>query len=113
MILRKTIAALVAGLLADYRDDLSMPSNSEHVHSFVCSQLRHMASPLAVLVQIATWALAVMCVLKRGGPLHRLNASDRVSVVRTWKASRVKPIRDTIRFYESLAIFAYHSTETR
>ena len=60
-------------------------------------------------VRIATLAFDSWALPTRGRPFHGLSADARSQQVLGWKASRIGPFRDLIRFYESLTIFAWYS----
>jgi hypothetical protein len=50
------------------------------------------------------WALPLT-----GRPFHCASAAQRLRQVRAWRSSRLGFRRDFIKFYESLALFAWYS----
>ncbi len=50
------------------------------------------------------WALP-----RTGRPFHRASPAQRSRQIRAWKGSALGVRRDLVKFYESLAVFAWHA----
>lgn len=56
----------------------------------------------------ATVMLDASTLPRSGRPFHGLEHPERWRRMETWRASRLGPLRDLLRFYESLAVFGWY-----
>src|SRR5262249_45124234 len=76
------------------------------VSDFVTAQLGRMPDYL----RLPMLALTLLCdgvpvMSKARGRFHKLPVAARNEVVSKWRTSRLSPLRDWVRFYESLIVF--------
>lgn len=109
----KTVAALVDAIAAGHDRDprRPRPRPCRSAADFVGGQVAHMSAPLRPPLRIATCGLSLLALLATGAPLHRLPVDRRRRLVDHWRRSRLGPIRDVVRFYESLTLLAVYDAE--
>lgn len=83
--------------------------STDDITDFVLGQWRRMPRFLAWPLRFATIAFAVSGLWRGGALFHRLTPSRRGLLLEAWRQSRIGPCRDLVRFYRSLAIFAFYS----
>lgn len=107
----KTASALVHAIAAGHaRDPLGPRAGVEdRIATFVGGQVDHMSAPLRRPMRLATCGLSLLALLSTGALFHRLPLDRRRRLVDRWRASPLVPIRDVVRFYESLTVFALFS----
>jgi hypothetical protein len=109
----KTAAALVdtiaAGGVGDPR--VRPPASGHAAAGFVLGQLAHVSSPLRWPLRAATCGLSLIALLATGAPFHRLPLARRRRLVDGWRRSALGPLRDVVRLYDSLTVFALHGSE--
>lgn len=109
----KTVSALVHTIAAvhDRSPSVRHPGPYHAVARFVLAQVARMTAPLRMPMRLATCGLSVLALFTTGMPFHRLPEPRRRRLVDKWRISRVGPIRDVIRFYDSLTVIALHGTD--
>lgn len=107
----KTASALVDAIAAGHAREPTAPptGGTDRIVEFVRGQVAHMSTPLRRPMRLATCGLSLLALLSTGAPLHRLSLDRRRRLVDRWRASPLGPIRDVVRFYESLTVFALFS----
>lgn len=106
----KTVSALVHTIASAHDRDPTVrhPGPYGFVAEFVTAQVGRMTAPLRLPMRLATCGLSVLALLSTGAPFHRLAEPQRRRLVDRWRTSRLGPIRDVIRFYDSLTVIALH-----
>lgn len=109
----KTVSALVhTSASAHDRSPSVRHAGPYHVLTeFVSAQVARMTAPLRLPMWLATCGLSVLALLTEGAPFHRLPESRRRRLLDRWRTSRVGPLRDVIRFYDSLTVIALHGLD--
>lgn len=79
------------------------------VTHFVLEQHRAMSSPLRAAIWIATIGVAMLPFLSRGKDMKSLSRLARQDLLSSWRASRLAPLRDLARFYDSLTVLCLYS----
>jgi hypothetical protein len=74
---------------------------------------QHAALPdyLRLGLAACTLALDASSVPTTGRPFHALEHPQRWRRMERWRGSRLGPLRNLVRFYESLAIFAWYDEQ--
>lgn len=78
---------------------------------FVLAQHRSMPGFFGVGIYIATLGMSLCAVLQAGGTPASLISSRRMELLSEWRVSSIGPVRDLVRFYESLVVLALLSKE--
>lgn len=110
--LERTISALVYTLIRESTPDSPAPAvfpNNRAVR-FVLDQQARMPDYLRLGIRLGTWLFAMEAWLVSCRPFHGLPPAKRAHRVASWRRSRFGVKRDLIRFYESLAVFAWYTT---
>lgn len=81
--------------------------------ALVLSQTGRMPAHLRWPLRLATLGFAVASALRTGRLYHAAPAPARGAQRARWRAARLAPCRDLMRFYESLAVFACFAVEER
>lgn len=106
-----TVSALVYAVIADRcvapPADRAFPHND--VVRFVVGQRSRLSGPLRPAMAALTWAFAASTLLRTCRPFRTLPADRRRRRLDAWRASRLGPCREFVRFHESLALFAWYS----
>jgi hypothetical protein len=112
-LLEKTISALVHTIAADHDLHPSLRRSEPYldVTAFVFGQVAHMTAPLRLPMRIVTCGLSVLSLLTTGRLFHRLPLEKRRLLVDRWRTSALSPVRDVIRFYESLTVLSLYSLD--
>jgi hypothetical protein len=76
---------------------------------FLLDQHRRMPDYLRLPFRCLTLLFDAWSLPLTGRPFHRASAAQRSRQLRAWKNSRLGFRRDFIKFYESLALFAWYS----
>lgn len=79
------------------------------VVNFVLDQHARMPDYLRLPLFLLTLLFNVCGVLYGGTLFHRMAHPERQRQIEAWRRSRVAPLRDFVRFHESLAIFCWYS----
>jgi hypothetical protein len=85
------------------------PGSDQTVATFVLAQHRRMPDYLRLPFWCLTLLFDAWSLPLTGRPFHRASAAQRSRQLRAWKSSRLGFRRDFIKFYESLALFAWYS----
>ena len=106
-----TVSALVYSIVAERCGDApgsgdGFPHN--RVVRSVLGQYAALPDYLRPPLKWATIALDTTTLVPRGRPFHALEHAERWRRMQRWRASRVGAVRDLLRFYESLAVFAWY-----
>lgn len=105
-----TTSALCYSLAAEHAGAtpaLDGPYND--VTAFVTAQRGRLAAWLRWPVLLATGVFSLAGLRHGGRPFHRLRPDVRARQIAAWRASRLGPLRDFVRFYESLAVLALYA----
>ena len=103
-----TVSALCYSIVGTY-DTLGAADRarvSNLATRFVLRQHQKMPDLLRPAMTILTLVFDAAAVLRWGRPFHTLSPSNRWSQIEQWRRSRLGPMSDLVRFYESLAVFA-------
>ena len=95
-----TVSAICHGI-----SDTKSTKASPAVTAFVLRQWQRMPRFLAWPLWLGTIALAFSGIFS-GALFHRLSPAQQQAVLERWRFSPFWPLRDLIRFYRSLTIFA-------
>lgn len=99
----RIVATLVEALLIEkrwgYRDDVT---------DFILRQQRRMPDYLRLPMRVLTKAFHLTAFLRFGKTFAQLPLEQRVAAICLARSSRVRPLQDMIRFYESLTIFGFY-----
>lgn len=111
--LDKTVSALVHTIAAEHDRHPSARRSGPYLRAaeFVSGQIAHMTAPLRLPMRIATCGLSVLSLLATGSFFHRLPPQRRQRLVDRWRTSAFGPVRDVIRFYDSLTVLALYGSE--
>ncbi|MCS7336712.1 MAG: GMC family oxidoreductase [Verrucomicrobiae bacterium] len=85
-------------------EELGPPYND--VARFILREHERMADYLRFPLQIVTLAFDIAALPSARQMFHRLPPAERQRLIARWKSARLGPMRDLIRFYESLAAIA-------
>jgi hypothetical protein len=112
-LLDKTVSALVHTVIAEHdrHPENRRPGYALHATEFINGQINHMSAPLRLPMRVATCGLSVLSLLMTGRLLHQLPVDRRRWLVDRWRTSTLGPIRDVIRFYDSLAVLSLYDSE--
>ena len=112
-LLENTVSALVHTIAAahDRHPTVRRAGPYLAVTAFVSGQVANMTAPLRLPMQVATCGLSVLALLTTGRLFHRLTPERRRLLVDRWRTSALGPIRDVIRFYDSLTVLALYGSE--
>jgi len=112
-LLDKTVSALVHTIAAEHdrHPEVRRPGPYLGVTAFVGGQVAHMTTPLRLPMRIATCGLSVLALLSTGRLFHSLPLEKRRRLVDRWRTSALGPVRDVIRFYDSLTVLALYNPE--
>lgn len=112
-LLDKTVSAIVHTIAAEHDRHPSVRRSGPYlgVTEFVAGQVAHMTAPLRLPIRIATCGLSVLSLLTTGSLFHRLTLERRQRLVDRWRTSALGPVRDVIRFYDSLTVLALYGSE--
>jgi len=86
---------------------LSSPYND--VVCFVHHQVGNIASYLRLPLTAMTLFFSIGAVLFNGNFFYRQTPEKRLAYLTKWKQSKLSPLRDFIRFYESLVLISMYS----
>lgn len=111
--LDKTISALVHTIAAEHDHHREIRRGGPYVGaaSFVGGQVDHMTAPLRLPMRIATCGLSVLAFIGTGRLFHHLTTVRRQKLVERWRRSNFGPVRDVMRFYDSLTVLAIYTSE--
>jgi hypothetical protein len=112
-LLDKTVSAIVHTIASEHDRHPSVRRSGPYlgVTEFVSGQVAHMTAPLRLPMRIATCGLSVLALLTTGSLFHRLTLERRQRLVDRWRTSALGPVRDVIRFYDSLTVLALYGSE--
>jgi hypothetical protein len=79
------------------------------VVNFVLKQHQNMPDYLRLPILILTLGLNSYSFFQKGKLLTSLSTGLRCQYLDQWKQSSFSPLRDLMRFYESLTVFAWYS----
>jgi hypothetical protein len=107
------VSALAYSIMAercgDRGDGLAFPHN--RVVRTVLAQHAALPDYLRGPLRWLTLGLDASTIPTTGRPFHALEHARRWRRVERWRASRLGPLRDLVRFYESLAIFGWYDEQ--
>lgn len=108
----KTVSALVHTIAAEQDRSPSIRHAGPYVGvvDFVTAQVSRMSAPLRFPMRLATCGLSVLALMTTGRLFYRLPESQRRRLVDRWRTSRIGPIRDVVRFYDSLTVVALYGS---
>jgi hypothetical protein len=106
-----TARALVETLLsARCADDAGAdPARARDAARFVLAERERMPRFLGPAMTCATLAFAGWALLRSGAHFAAQRVERRRALVESWRAIPFGPCADLVRFYESLAVYAWHS----
>lgn len=109
----KTLSAIVHTIASEHDRHPSVRRSGPYlgVTEFVSGQVAHMTAPLRLPMRIATCGLSVLALLTTGSLFHRLTLERRQRLVDRWRTSALGPVRDVIRFYDSLTVLSLYGSE--
>ena len=64
-------------------------------------------------IKLVTLGFDLIGVARRGRPFHAQSHSSRWRQIESWRTSPFLPVRDFIRFYESLVLYYWYSEDER
>lgn len=105
-VLSATTSALCYSLAREHAGShpaLAPPYND--VVRFVSAQRVRLSPALRGPLVLATLAFG-LAGLRRGRRFHRQTLEGRARQIAAWRGSRLGPLRDLVRFYESLSVLA-------
>jgi hypothetical protein len=105
------VSALVYSILRERCGDegRGVPFVHNGVVRFILEQQGRMPDFLRLGLRAVTLALDGWTIPLTGRSFHRLPHARRWRQIEAWRGSRLRPVRDAVRFYESLAVFGWHS----
>jgi hypothetical protein len=105
------VSALVYSILRERCGDGGggVPFVHNQVVRFVLEQQGRMPDFLRFGLRLLTLTLDKWTLPLTGRAFHRLPHDRRWSQIEAWRKSGLRPVRDAVRFYESLSIFAWHA----
>jgi len=89
----------------DSGDGTAFPHN--RVVRYVLAQHADLPDWMRWPLRLLTVGLDGWTLLNTGRPLHRLDHAERWRRMERWRRSRLGPLRNLLRFYESLAVFGW------
>jgi hypothetical protein len=107
----RTIFALAEAIVRDrcrFEDAVDQHSCAT-VAGFLLDQHRRMPDYLRMPFRCLTLLFDAWALPFTGRPFHRSSLVQRSRQIRAWRGSALGVRRDLVRFYESLAIFAWYS----
>ncbi|HWP65417.1 MAG TPA: hypothetical protein VNO26_05840 [Candidatus Limnocylindria bacterium] len=108
------VSALVYSILTErcgMAPDGSGPFRHNDVVRAVLGQHATLPDHLRQPLRWATLALDASTLVTRGRPFHALEHEQRWPRLERWRRSRLGPVRDLVRFYESLAVFGWYDEQ--
>lgn len=103
--------AIVRAALADA--DGPPPEKVEtEAYAFVERQLARLPDPLKIPIRLAGRSIDVLALRTYRKRFTALSLPEQRYVLALGRASKVGPVRDAVRFYESLAIFVQQGMAT-
>lgn len=108
----KTVSALVHTIASEHDRSPAIRHAGPYgpVATFVIAQAARMTAPLRLPLRVATCGLSLLALVTTGSPFHRLSDCRRRRLVGRWRTSRIAPIRDIMRFYDSLTVVGLYGT---
>jgi len=109
----KTVSALVHTIASEHDRSPSIRHAGPYgsVATFVIAQAYRMTAPLRLPLRVATCGLSLLALVTTGAPFHRLSDARRRRLVDRWRTSRIAPVRDLIRLYDSLTVVGLYGTD--
>lgn len=106
-----TVSAVTYSIIEERVDKRENPRTIlyNRVTCFVLEQHARMPDYLKLPIRALTLVLDASAIPASRKPLHCLAHAQRWHQIEAWKSSRITLKRDLIKFYESLAIFGWHS----
>jgi hypothetical protein len=98
------VHAVVRAALAG-ADGPADPEIESGAYGFVERQLARLPDFLRVPMRVAGHSIDAVAVSVYGRPFGRLDLAQQRYVIARARESKLGPVRDAVRFYESLAIF--------
>ena len=104
-----TVSAICYSLAGDLFSRRRPGARANQVVRFVLAQ--HAAAPffLRAPLRAATLAFSWHCLARTGRFFHQHGRERRAVHLESWRSSRLKPQRDLVRFYESLAVLPWYA----
>jgi len=104
------VSALVYSIVAERCGDRGDGAVFPHNRVVRTVLAQHAALPDHVRLPLAwlTLALDASTLPTAGRPFHALEHAARWRRIERWRASRLGPLRNLVRFYESLAVFGWY-----
>lgn len=108
---RQCASGIVGALLANLFDEIKSPDQlkTHEASQFVLSQYDRMPDYLRVPFKLIAWFFDAAPIFIHGRPFHKLSLATRQQIVFNWKNASLGFKRDFIRFFDTLAIFAWYS----
>ncbi len=110
---KSTVSALCYSYIYQHYDErqflLKFPP--KQVVEFVMTQRKNMPDYLKLPILILTAIFDLWSIVRRGKRFHHLPPTLRLQQISAWKMSPLKVCRDLMRFYESLTVFSYYSSQ--
>jgi len=108
---QRTVSALVYSSIQERcprpRENRYFLNNQ--VVNFVLGQHTRMPDYLRLPLSILTIIFGLRTVLSAGKPFHRLSHEQRWWQIERWRTARLQPLRDLMRFYDSLAVYGWYA----
>ena len=106
-----TVAALAQSVIRERCGETWKGGTDEHapVARFLLSVHAQMPDYLRFPLRCLTLVFDLSAVLVTGRTFHRLPHTERWRRIQAWRGSRFRFRRDLIRFYETLAVYAWYA----
>ena len=79
------------------------------VARYVLDSVARLAPPIRRRVRLGTALLDLLTLPRHGRRFHRLPSELRRRALERWRRSPIPPVRDLVRFYDALSVFAWHA----
>jgi hypothetical protein len=111
LLFKNTVSSLCYAIIENKQLLESNPNFFPHnqVVNFVLKQHQNMPDYLRLPILILTVGLNSYSFFQKGKLLTFISTDLRCQYLDQWKQSSLSPLRDLMRFYESLTVFAWYS----
>jgi hypothetical protein len=110
-LLKSTVTAICASVAEQHEpfEHSAFRAPYTDVSEFVWLQLCQMTGYLKIPMIILTLVFSFFGIFRGFRVFPKLSATQRKSQLESWKNSPLSPLRDFVRFYESLILLALYS----
>jgi hypothetical protein len=105
----RVVAALSDSIIRDRCSEAGTANTHAAVTRFLLDQHGRMPDYLRFPFRCLTLLFDAWPLPFTGRPFHRASPSQRTRQIRAWKGSALGVRRDLVKFYESLAVFAWYA----